>query len=65
VYEPGATFVTAKFDGVLGLGYASLAEILGNPVFDNMISQKTVEEPVFSFYLTRCFHTLFGVQRAC
>ncbi|XP_072234017.1 nothepsin [Leuresthes tenuis] len=53
VYEPGATFATAKFDGVLGLGYASLAEILGNPVFDNMMAQKTVEEPVFSFYLTR------------
>ncbi|KAM9705869.1 nothepsin [Menidia menidia] len=53
VYEPGATFVTAKFDGVLGLGYASLAEILGNPVFDNMLAQKIVEEPIFSFYLTR------------
>ncbi|KAM6962117.1 nothepsin [Tautogolabrus adspersus] len=53
VYEPGAAFVMAKFDGVLGLGYPSLAEILGNPVFDNMLAQKTVEEPVFSFYLSR------------
>lgn len=44
----------AKFDGVLGMGYPSLAEILGNPVFDNMLAQKTVEEPVFSFHLSRC-----------
>ncbi|XP_041833492.1 nothepsin [Melanotaenia boesemani] len=53
VYEPGATFVTAKFDGVLGLAYPTLAEILGNPVFDNMMAQKIVDEPVFSFFLTR------------
>ncbi|XP_074482119.1 nothepsin [Sebastes fasciatus] len=53
VYEPGAAFVMAKFDGVLGMAYPSLAEILGNPVFDNMMAQKTVEEPVFSFCLSR------------
>lgn len=59
VYEPGATFVMAKFDGVLGMGYPSLAEILGNPVFDNMMAQRTVDEPVFSFYLSRCNLTSF------
>uniref|UniRef100_A0A665TFF2 Cathepsin E-like n=1 Tax=Echeneis naucrates TaxID=173247 RepID=A0A665TFF2_ECHNA len=53
VYEPGAAFVFARFDGVLGMGYPSLAEILGNPVFDNMMAQKIVDEPVFSFYLSR------------
>ncbi|XP_047431614.1 nothepsin [Mugil cephalus] len=53
VYEPGAAFVMAKFDGVLGMGYRSLAEIVGNPVFDNMVAQKLVDEPVFSFYLSR------------
>ncbi|KAG7218921.1 hypothetical protein INR49_019421 [Caranx melampygus] len=53
VYEPGNTFAMARFDGVLGMGYPSLAEILGNPVFDNMMAQKTVDEPVFSFYLSR------------
>ncbi|XP_038564186.1 nothepsin [Micropterus salmoides] len=53
VYEPGSAFVMARFDGVLGLGYPSLAEILGNPVFDNMLAQKIVEKPVFSFYLCR------------
>ncbi|XP_058481081.1 nothepsin isoform X2 [Solea solea] len=53
VYEPGATFAMAKFDGVLGMGYPSLAEILGNPVFDSMLAQKAVEQPIFSFYLSR------------
>lgn len=53
VYEPSSAFVFAKFDGVLGLGYPSLAEILGNTVFDNIMSQKKVDQAVFSFYLTR------------
>lgn len=53
MYEPGVAFVTAQFDGILGMGYPSLAQILGNPVFDNMMAQKTVEKPIFSFYLSR------------
>ncbi|XP_075967673.1 nothepsin [Anarhichas minor] len=53
VYEPGSAFLRARFDGVLGMGYPSLAEILGNPVFDNMLAQKEVDEPIFSFYLSR------------
>ncbi|XP_031715066.1 nothepsin [Anarrhichthys ocellatus] len=53
VYEPGSAFVRARFDGVLGMGYPSLAEILGNPVFDNMLAQKEVDEPIFSFFLSR------------
>lgn len=53
VYEPGSTFVFAKFDGVLGLGYPALAEVLGKPVFDNIIAQKKVDQAVFSFYLPR------------
>ncbi|XP_039646933.1 nothepsin [Perca fluviatilis] len=53
VYEPGSAFVMAKFDGILGMAYPSLAEIVGNPVFDNMLAQRTVDEPVFSFFLSR------------
>uniref|UniRef100_A0A8C2ZNB1 Nothepsin n=1 Tax=Cyclopterus lumpus TaxID=8103 RepID=A0A8C2ZNB1_CYCLU len=39
VYEPGSAFVNSKFDGVLGMAYPALTEILGNPVFDNMMVQ--------------------------
>lgn len=53
VYEPGMSFVMTKFDGVLGLGYPSLAEELGAPVFDNMMKQKKVEKPMFTFYLSK------------
>ena len=53
VFEPGFMFVMAKFDGVLGLAYPSLAAELGNPVFDTIMAQQLVELPVFSFYLSR------------
>nr|XP_026653046.1 cathepsin E isoform X2 [Zonotrichia albicollis] len=53
VFEPGTTFVLAHFDGVLGLGYPSLAVGNALPVFDSIMNQQLVEEPVFSFYLKR------------
>ncbi|KAK7149161.1 hypothetical protein R3I94_008692 [Phoxinus phoxinus] len=51
VYEPSFSFVLAHFDGVLGLGFPQLAEELGSPVFDSMMAQHLLDEPVFSFYL--------------
>uniref|UniRef100_A0A8D0DUX5 Peptidase A1 domain-containing protein n=1 Tax=Salvator merianae TaxID=96440 RepID=A0A8D0DUX5_SALMN len=53
VSEPGETFVMAHFDGVLGLGYPALSVTSALPVFDNMMKQQLVEEPVFSFALSR------------
>nr|XP_033808756.1 cathepsin E-B-like isoform X2 [Geotrypetes seraphini] len=44
-------FIPAHFDGVLGLGYPSIAVAGAVPVFDSLTSQNLVEEPMFSFHL--------------
>ncbi|GJS45839.1 putative phytepsin [Tanacetum coccineum] len=50
---PGVTFLTGKFDGILGLGFKEIS--VGNvvPVWDNIINQHLVKEHVFSFWLNR------------
>ncbi|GFO31968.1 cathepsin d-like aspartic protease, partial [Plakobranchus ocellatus] len=40
-------------DGLLGMGFSSISVAKQPTVFDNMVYQRVVPAPVFSFYLNR------------
>nr|ATU82850.1 secreted Aspartyl protease-like protein [Pristhesancus plagipennis] len=58
--EPGAAFLSTKFDGILGMAFPSLAEGGVVPPFYNMMQQQLVEKPVFSFYFNRNMKQIRG-----
>ncbi|XP_070604985.1 gastricsin-like isoform X1 [Erythrolamprus reginae] len=51
--EPGSAFVSAKFDGILGLAYPSLSSGGATTVMQGMIQENLLDAPIFSFYLSR------------
>ncbi|XP_036328639.1 lysosomal aspartic protease-like [Rhagoletis pomonella] len=58
--EPGNTFVDSEFDGILGMGYQTIAVDNVVPPFYNLYSQGLIDSPVFAFYLTRNGTSLQG-----
>ncbi|XP_063294413.1 cathepsin D-like [Pelobates fuscus] len=53
IKQPGITFVAAKFDGILGMGYPRISVDGAPTVFDDIMEQKLVDNNLFSFYLNR------------
>jgi hypothetical protein len=48
-----SAYFNGPYDGILGLGSAALS-VNGIPtVFDNLINQKLVDKPIFSFWINR------------
>ncbi|GAA6092015.1 gastricsin isoform X2 [Tachysurus ichikawai] len=50
--EPSQPFLSAPFDGILGLAYPSLAVGSAMPLVDNMIQQGLLEQNLFGIYLS-------------
>ncbi|KNC51803.1 uncharacterized protein AMSG_12110 [Thecamonas trahens ATCC 50062] len=57
---PGITFIVAKADGILGLAWPTIAVDGVVPPFQNMVSQKLIDEPVFGVYLSRDVNATVG-----
>ncbi|CAH8256648.1 unnamed protein product [Arabidopsis lyrata] len=51
--EGSLTFLLAKFDGLLGLGFQEISVGNAVPVWYNMVDQGLVRDKVFSFWLNR------------
>ena len=53
IAEPGNTFVMAKMDGIMGMGYSTISVNHIPTPFETMMAQGLVDEGVFAFYLSK------------
>ncbi|XP_033250008.1 lysosomal aspartic protease-like [Drosophila miranda] len=53
VSQPGSSFTDVAFDGILGMGYQTIAVDSVVPPFYNLYEQGLIDEPTFGFYLAR------------
>ena len=54
IYNPDSwSYLYARFDGLAGMAYPSVAVQEISPFFEVIIEQGLVEDPSFSFYLTK------------
>lgn len=51
--EPGMTFVAAKMDGILGMGFDTISVDSVPTPWDNILSQGLVQQNMYSFWLNR------------
>jgi cathepsin D len=49
----GISFVAAKFDGILGMGWQSISADNIPPVYESMFTQGLIDNNSFSFYLSK------------
>lgn len=48
----GMAYKMGKFDGIMGLAFQSISVDHIPPVFESMVTQGLIDEPVFAFYLS-------------
>ncbi|XP_017860081.1 PREDICTED: lysosomal aspartic protease-like [Drosophila arizonae] len=53
ISQPNGSFTGVPFDGILGMGYMSIAVDNVVPPFYNLYEQRLIDEPTFGFYLAR------------
>ena len=47
------SYFNGPYDGILGLGFAEISVNRIPTVFDNLINQKIIDKPTFSFWINR------------